>query len=205
LSPASRFQPKRNSYQRRSVDIRPVLERFLIVCQGTETEPNYFKQFRVPSLVIQVTCVPRNPLRVVETAIKNRKESDIPYDQVWCVFDKDDTPADEFNNAIRTAQANHIRVAYSNESFELWYLLHFVFVDTGITRKQYILKLETILGHPYQKNSTKTFEELLDRQPDAIRNAARLLQNYPSMHPHQNNPSTQVHLLVEQLNRFRRS
>jgi hypothetical protein len=204
LSPASRFQPKRRSYKQRQVNIRPVLERFLIVCQGTETEPNYFKQFRVPSLVIQVTCVPRNPLRVVETAIKNRKESEIPYDQVWCVFDRDDTPADEFNNAIRTAQTNNIQVAYSNESFELWYLLHFDFVDTGITRKQYILKLENLLGHPYQKNSPKTFEELQDRQPEAIRNATRLLQNYHSLHPHQKNPSTQVHLLVEQLNRFRR-
>ncbi|MGD0005950.1 MAG: RloB family protein [Anaerolineaceae bacterium] len=204
MSPASRRQPKNRSYQRRAVNVRPVLERFLIVCQGTETEPNYFNQFRVPGLVIQVTSVPRSPYRVVESAIHLRRESEIPYDQVWCVFDRDETTADEFNNAIQTAQVNHIQVAYSNEAFELWYLLHFDFVQTGISRNQYILKLGDKLGHPYDKNSAKTFKELLDRQGEALRNAAKLLQTYQPLRPHQDNPSTQVHLLVEQLNRFKR-
>lgn len=32
--------------------------------------------------------------------------------------------------------------AWSNESFELWYYLHFQYLDTGISRSQYIEKIE---------------------------------------------------------------
>ena len=42
------------------------------------------------------------------------------------------------NKAINDATANDLKVAWSNEAFELWYLLHFIFLDTAITRKAYI-------------------------------------------------------------------
>jgi len=61
-----------------------------------------------------------------------------------------------------------------------------------------------MLGHPYQKNSEIIFEELLARQADAIRNAKRLLAQYSPPNPAADNPSTTVHKLVEQLNRFAR-
>lgn len=35
----------------RKNDRRNEQDRFLIVCEGTETEPNYFKSFRVPKKV----------------------------------------------------------------------------------------------------------------------------------------------------------
>jgi hypothetical protein len=56
------------------------------------------------------------------------------------------------------------------------------------------------LGIPYRKNSTDIYGELLNRQNDAIRNAERLLQQYNPVDPLRNNPSTTVHLLVNELN-----
>jgi hypothetical protein len=46
----------------------------------------------------------------------NKKE---PYHEVWCVFDKDSFLPQDFNGAIQLAKSNRIRVAYSNEAFEL--------------------------------------------------------------------------------------
>ena len=42
-----------------------------------------------------------------------------------CVFDKDDFSESDFNNAILIAKANNFGLAYSNQAFEYWLILHF--------------------------------------------------------------------------------
>jgi hypothetical protein len=64
--------------------------------------------------------------------------------------------------------------------------------------------LSQLLGHEYQKNSETIYDELISKQPDAIRNARRLLEQYNPCQPENDDPSTTVHLLVEQLIRFAR-
>ena len=143
-----------------------------------------------------------DPSQLIERALVERQKDD--YDQVWCVFDRNSWPAQNFNSALVQARRNKIRVAYSNEAFELWYLLHFHYYDTGIQRQQYIQILEGLLGHPYAKNSATTYDELRSRQEDALHNARSLLAQYNPPDPANDNPSTTVHLLVEELLRFAR-
>jgi len=177
----------------------------LIVCEGTKTEPNYFRAFASWSNVaVEVVGEAKSPQGVVDAAKARQRLHPDDYEQVWCVFDRDHCQAGVFNAAITRAKNNGIQVAYSNEAFELWYLLHFHYYDTAISRTRYVAKLSGLLGHPYQKNSKTIFEELLSRQPDAIRNAKRLLAQYSRPNPAADNPSTTVHKLVEQLNRFAR-
>jgi hypothetical protein len=186
--------------RRRPFEVREQRSRFLIVCEGMKTEPQYFESFR---LSVHVESVGRGALEVVETAIRLRDEGDYRHpllDYVWCVFDRDDVPADDFNAAIALARKEGLGAAYSNEAFELWYLLHFHYVDTGISRLDYIAKLSLLLGHPYRKNSPAIGRELEKRQPTAIANARRLLAQYDPPNPALDNPSTTVHLLVEELN-----
>jgi hypothetical protein len=124
------------------------------------------------------------------------------------VFDRDNFPVEDFNNAItRVNDLNSIvsysfRVAYSNEAFELWYVLHFEFLNSGIPRDDYMQKLNKLLKHRYQKNSETIYDELFDKQNVAIRNAANLLGQYDPSNPSKDNPSTTVHLLVQELNGF---
>jgi hypothetical protein len=174
----------------------------LIVCEGAKTEPNYFKNFRVPKTVIDVKGVGENPTRLVQSAIKLKAEAveaDEEYDQVWCVFDRDDWPPQDFNSAIHKAESHDLQVAYSNEAFELWYVLHFEFLNTGIPRDNYCKKMTKLLGKKYQKNSDTIYDELRNRQVTAIRNAEKLLASYNPSNPGQDNPSTTVHLLVKEL------
>lgn len=195
---------KRNQkgYSSRKVNTREVRQRFLIVCEGEKTEPNYFRSFRVPKDVfeIDVRGFGENPSRLVKIVKELSKQED--YDLVWCVFDRDDFPKEDFNNAIKNARDKGIQVAYSNEAFELWYLLHFEFLSSGIPRSDYIRKLKSLLGNKYQKNSETIYEELFDKQPTAIKNATTLLKQYNPHNPVDDNPSTTVHLLVQKLNRF---
>lgn len=182
---------------------REEIQRFLIVCEGERTEPHYFEAFRVLTRphIVKVEGAGANTIKVVERAITLRAK-DGEYDQVWCVFDRDDFPTEHFKAALTLAEKVGISVAYSNEAFELWYLLHFDFHHAQLHRSQYKEKLSKRLGHPYEKNSTTIYEELKDRQGTALKNAAQLLAQYERPNPANDNPSTTVHLLVEQLNRF---
>jgi hypothetical protein len=136
----------------------------------------------------------------VEEAIRLKQEEE--YDQIWCVLDRNSFPLRNFNEALSLAERYGIQVAYSNEAFELWYLLHFNYYDAALSRNQYCEKLSELLSFRYRKNKEDMYELLKSKQADAIRNAKRLLGQYNPLDPAHNNPSTKVHLLVEQLNRF---
>lgn len=188
---------RRRSYSDRVIATLELVQRFLIVCEGEKTEPLYFKKFRVPTIVLDVRHIKGNTIGLVLKAIEIKENDD--FDQVWCVFDRDSFPPKDFNEALRVAKDNNIKVAYSNEAFELWYLLHFNFHNTELSRTQYQRKLTKCLGHVYAKNSETMYDELSDRQNVAIRNAELLLANYHPLNPVLNNPSTTVHLLVKEL------
>jgi hypothetical protein len=189
------------SYSPRKVNTREVKQRFLIVCEGTKTEPNYFRSFRVPKDVVEIVGVAEDPSRLVNSAKKRAEEDE--YDQIWCVFDRDPGAwtAENFNNALKNAKRYNFLVAYSNESFELWYILHFQFLNTATSRIDYEDKLSRMLGQKYQKNDPKMYDKLLEKQPEAIKNAQKLLESYDHRsNPEKDNPSTTVHLLVQALN-----
>jgi hypothetical protein len=201
MAKRSRTEARVQSYSERTVDTRGILPSFLIICEGKKTEPNYFQAFRIPDLSVEqldVIGLGDNTLSLVERAkeIKDQRN----YNYVWCVFDRDSFPSGQFNAAITSAYNNEMHVAYSNEAFELWYLLHFHFYNTGISRTAYKSSLTKLLNHRYEKNSTTIYEELRHRQPTAIKNATTLLSHYDPNRPEKDNPSTTVHLLVQCLN-----
>ncbi|MEH2109977.1 RloB family protein [Nostoc sp.] len=189
-------------YSPRKVNTREIRQRFLIVCERAKTEPNYFRSFRVPKNVaeIDVQGLGENPSKLVQSAKILNGQGE--YDQVWCVFDRNSWTLEDFNNAIIKAEAQGFKVAYSNEAFELWYVLHFEFLNTGIPRSDYLKKLTSLFGRTYQKNSETIYDELFDKQSIAIKNAENLLRQYNPHIPVKDNPSTTVHLLVQELNKF---
>lgn len=203
------FQPQgARTSRERLVDAQEVLQRFLIVCEGAKTEPNYFQGFRVLPLVVDAVGAGRNTLSLVDEAIrlKGEKEAEAhrrgnpSYDQTWCVFDRDSFGADDFNSAIRKAEAAGFHVAYTNQAFELWYLLHFDDHRAALHRHQYEDILGDRLGHKYHKNSPTMYAELHSQQTEAIRRAESLLTEYGANHnPQQDNPCTTIHLLVKAL------
>jgi hypothetical protein len=201
MTDRSRFRRAQSQPRRRPVDTIEPRQRFLIVCEGEKTEPNYFKKYRVPGLIVEVEGIGQNTYRVVEHAIKRRKQErkrKEDFDQVWCVFDRDSFPAQHFNRALELADQNGIRAAYSNEAFELWYLLHFQYQDSAIARSLYVEKLKTFIDG-YEKNSDEMYDKLRAHRETAIKNATRLLNRYNPRNPERDNPSTTVHLLIEEL------
>jgi hypothetical protein len=187
---------------KRRKNFRPIRKNFLIVCEGEKTEPNYFSNFRVPKSIIDVVGIGANTESLVRKAVELKNKPGISYDYVWCVFDRDSFPAANFNNAFTLAQKNNIEIAYSNEAFEIWYLLHFYYHDAATSRTQYKRMLTHRLGFPYKKNDPEMYEHLLSLQKDAITNSLNLMNSYDNHSPVSDNPSTTVHLLVQALNKY---
>ncbi|HNW82352.1 MAG TPA: RloB family protein [bacterium] len=186
---------------KRKKEARKPAQTFLIVCEGEKTEPNYFRSFNLSNATVEIDGTGRNTKSLIKYI---EKTYDIKqFDQVWAVFDKDSFSNENFNAAIKKAHKKKMKVAYSNEAFELWYLLHFHNYNTGMSRDQYKEKLTETLGHEYKKNSTTMYEEIKNRQATAIKNASKLLTNFSRGEtPSQRNPSTTVFMLVEEMNRY---
>ena len=200
---ARRDRRNARGFRQRQVNRIPIRPRILIVCEGEKTEPEYFRSFRVTTSIVTVYGVGANTNALVEVAISLQKREG-PFEQVWCVFDRDSFPSGHFKNAISEARRNNIQVAYSNEAFELWYVLHFDYLDAAVDRYHYVDRLSTLLGVKYQKNSATMYDTLLPRQQQAIRNAEKLLATYDPSDPEKDKPSTTVHLLAQELNRYLR-
>lgn len=197
--------------QKRLVRTRELRQRFLIVCEGEKTEPNYFEAFKqeLPKDVVQVDIqgVGDNTLSLVHRAKElrdQRANGDYKFDQVWIVFDRDSFPPDDFDNAIHMADSDKMKCAWSNEAFELWYILHFEYLNTGMSRKEYQVKLSRLLKIPYKKNASDMYNTLAEigNQEQAISWAKRLRES-DQRPPSSANPCTTVFLLVEELNRFK--
>lgn len=193
----SQFTRRTRSYMDRQVDRAPTRQSFLIVCEGTETEPKYFEKFRVPGLVVKTEGTGRNTMSLVREALRLRDEDE--YDQVWCVFDKDDFLIEQFENAIQIARENGMKVAYSNQAFELWYVLHFCYMQSANGREAYMKMLDNFLNFKYEKNNGRMYELLLGKIDTAIENARKLLALYNPSRPGRDDPSTRVHELVIEL------
>ncbi|AEK23994.1 MULTISPECIES: RloB family protein [Capnocytophaga] len=182
---------------------------FLIVCEGKNTEPNYFNHFRKPTIKAKGTGC--NTISLVGEAEKYSKQED--YDEVWCVFDKDDFSHKDFNQAITIAKTKSFKVAYSNESFEYWFVLHFEDHQGGaMSRRHYNAKINGYInplgvfydGNGDKKVSKEFFNLLKDRVQDAIGRAKRNYQIHEDngTTPANSNSSTTVYQLVEEILKY---
>lgn len=104
---------------RRSIGKRKLApENYLIMCEGEETEPNYFAGLKelinskygdkvdvlIPSIKIKGTG--RNTTDLVNYTEKFVNQAGKKYGKVWIVFDKDDYPDKQFNQAIKNSSFN---------------------------------------------------------------------------------------------------
>ena len=198
----------RSSDLSRRQGVREIKQSFLIVCEGEKTEPDYFKAFRMTSATVKAVGQAMNTMTLVSKAISIReadqKRKKI-YDQCWVVFDKDDFPAKDFNQAIVFAEKNGFRVAYSNQAFEYWFLLHYNLYTGAIHRSQYKDMLTKLIGMPYSKSEgygAVMYNLLLSRQQQAINNSETVLAEISHGNPAEEESSTTVQRLVIELNKF---
>ncbi len=210
---------KRKLTSRRERRERNIRNLFRIYCEGENTEPEYFKSFPINTETeVFAIGLGRSKTALVEKVIELLQEdgfleNQANYDkdrQLWCVFDFDTNgekgEREDFDNAIELAHKNGLKVAYSNDAFELWFILHFQYHESALTRHEYYKMLNRYLECNYEKDGkTKAFSRslywlLLANQEKGIQNAKRLHESKMTESYCDQNPCTTVYQLVEALN-----
>jgi hypothetical protein len=116
---------------RRRAPTKAPKARMVLVCEGKNTEPDYFRALRQnlnkQSLEIKVVEAAGVPMTVAQEALRQAKilknSVGIEGDRVCAIFDRDEHP--KFDEAIEFCRRHKIMVGYTNPCFELWLIWHF--------------------------------------------------------------------------------
>ncbi|PUZ23809.1 RloB-like protein [Chitinophaga costaii] len=217
--PNERLKRFAREEQKRKKDIRSKRKYYLIVCEGEATEPNYFEGLKkdlpkgvLTAYQIDIAGTGRNTQSLVDEAFRLQsayeKNTTRKVERLWVVFDRDSFSAQDFNATIQRCSNSSLGCAWSNEAFELWYLLHFQYYENSMSRQVYKEMIESHLkptlgeGFRYEKNSEQMYALLKEygSLEDAMRNAKRLAERFADKKDYANhNPCTMVWKLVEEL------
>lgn len=222
------------------------LPNFIIFCEDGEIEPAYFRCYATDKLKISTIPNCDKQHRQIDYVTDYCRDNDLlefvggrerlkldEGTQVWSVYDRDKEPSDgkdtSFTDSINTATEKGIRVAWSNDDFELWILLHFEDVDPSdldyLNRSKYYERLTEILktiavNTENERQITEnprfdyktamkrrnrflqiTMKYMRRKTEDAIRRSIFIEQFHstPAKPQHDMSPCTMVHHLVIEL------
>lgn len=200
---------------RRSKELHVRAESWLIVCEGTKTEPNYFNalfnyinsKFDI-KINAKVEGIGANTKSVVNSVddfftysdkqVKNRK---IPFGKVFTVFDKDDFSDNDFNSAVKMSYQKGFIPLWSNECIEVWFILHYEYFQSSLPRKDYYKKLTQLMEEEYDKNGDNFYKlGNLKKISKGIKYSQKLYSNYTNgTTPSNKNPCTSMHNLFYEI------
>jgi hypothetical protein len=186
---------------------RPVI---YIICEGSETEINYFRKFRTRQSNIDIRPIIsqyKSALSLVKRAAGTLRQE--PYypedgDQIWCVFDRNGNTNEELQKAGQIADRRGYNVAFSNPAFELWFLLHFIDQRAYLADADAVIaKLNADGSIPNYDKAGDYFKTLLLKQHRAVQRSYALQDHHknnglPLLH-RDSNPCTTIAQLVELL------
>lgn len=195
----------------RAIKIHP--EYHLIVTEGTDTEPAYFGAIkeiinkRYPEKIhLDVSGEGDNTVSLFGRAKLLAGNNSNVYKHVWIVYDTDDFPADHIDRVLQLCVENSteettFHAIWSNQCIELWFLLHFSFMQSDIHRTEYWPKLTEYLKQigagEYVKNRKDMYQILYPYMNYAIGNAKRLNALNEGKLPSKVAPGTKVYELIE--------
>lgn len=213
-----RFKRKRN----------PIIA---LICEGSETEPLYFNNYKSKYINIDIKIVSSNSkfgkktdsINIIKKACEYKlNNSDIlnykDGDRIWWIFDADidynndnavKSKSEQITKVNKIAKRNKINIGITNPCFEFWYLLHFEYSTAFLRNYDEVEnKLKRFINR-YQKNCD-VYQLLKDKTNDAIKNANILQKYYTELGKDINNPEdivacnpyTNIQDLVEYIKSF---
>lgn len=226
---------------------------FILFCEDEVSEPYYFAGLQKEKKV-KVNYVPnqksnfRNYVNTIQYCIDNglaevvdgvaKLKDDVTH-HIWCIYDRDAEHVIynniaianqlQFTTAVQVAEQAGLKVAWSNDAFELWILLHFEDVPYGQWRHRNFIydrlteifrnlpnqsaEMQIVTQNPnfQYKEAMKGRQNFINYvrpylesgRADAIRRAIMLDQSFQAnVLLHDRNPCTRAYLLVESILSF---
>lgn len=208
--------------KRGSIKTKNERRKTLIVCEGTKTEPKYFKDMisdlRISNAdVIIEPGKHSNPSSVVNTAIETY-EKDRSFELIYCLIDTDEFGTDIDNARKIMREHNFSRrerglggpklpeafILQSNPCIEVWFILHFEMLTRSFVKntKTAAMNCKGYLSDTWITDYCEALEDLYprlkDKGGDAYKNSVSLkkwLNDNACEHPF-----TEVEILVDDIN-----
>lgn len=175
----SRKRPRPLQRRRTPRDSRRTIR---VHTEGKVTEPGYLEELgrlhrdttriefgqsgAVPATLVDHAC------RDIDDNRRAQRRGDILYEEIWCVFDRDEHP--NIPQVLERARQKGVETAFSNPCFELWLVLH-KRSQTGYVERQAIQKLARDLGLLEGKAiEAGVFRDLMGGYENAKRRAREL-------------------------------
>ena len=200
---------------RRRTPFRAPRRSILIVCEGEKTEPNYIAHYKKLLGLCNVNLeicgkeCGTDPLSVVEYG-EGRFRRDLSVDDCFCIIDRD---AHDHTRLLAAQQKSlslnnihrgrRFELYVSDPCIEYWFILHSNYTRAPFVREGKNSRGEVALERlkafwpTYEKGQTETGQFLEERFDFAFENAERALND--AKETGENNPSTSVHLLINEL------
>ncbi len=205
----SRADKVASSFERRG-EKKEAGKRYLIVCEGSKTEPNYFREMRhdlrIRTAKIEI-CGEEcgsDPVSVFNYAASVfDSDKGAKFDAVFCVIDKDDHKNLDEALAKIEAKGEGFVAVLSYPCFEYWLLLHYVLHRSAFTKTATKsiggVVISTLKKHDptYSKGTKGTWVRYKQKLQTAMDNATQIKKS--ATNSGNLNPSTSMHEVVELL------
>lgn len=207
----------------RKKNTKNLYNQVLIFTNGI-TEKIYFeliKEKKITAYTLKINHFTANPEQLVRKAIEYKEQSDGTINQIWCIFDIDNSHNEKvLEPALILANKNRIQIGYSNLSFEVWLLLHYTTIIAQTTNNNKLIKNIDDLYHNnikckqnYDKTNKNDLKKyFISHLKDAITNAKVIHQKQIKKYNYKQetadciakyNPCSTVYKLIEALNKYK--
>ncbi len=132
----------------------------LIICEGSNTEVEYLRSIPAPNADVKIIGGCGSKTALVKKAWTLSQREAHKGREIWCVYDLDYKgdqvgQKEDFNNSIKMAESKGMKVAYSNDAFELWFVLHYKPIEQALLRFQHYEMLSELWAINYEKQGKK--------------------------------------------------
>ena len=209
---------QRNNIPRRRSRSRPLKRRILLVCEGCETERNYFDQLKRTDQIRNRFAVKiirgrgGSRLQIAQRAIDRKNEHGAGFDEVWCIMDVEEQgQIQATKEATALLESESIKHCLSNPAFEVWLLAHFIRTPKYFANcDQVIQELQKywsdVSVEDYSKGDRRIFTRLEEKTRTALENtrSVRETAHNSSAHTADCNSSTDIARFIDILIRTKR-
>ncbi len=221
--------PQRRKNSRHREPVRERMPDIIIACEDIDSAPTYFKEI-VQALIVQKKItqdsfvIAKHQHTHCEGVLEDLKQHKTQqgkgyrdFAHKWIVIDRDAEQGEgqghtqqDFTRALSESKKLKVEVAYANDCFELWYLLHFETLTAYLSRDDLITRVIVKLKvhNPTQfsaldRNTIKSqamakliYQQILPLQYQAIKRGIKLEIDNQEEDPSTTNPATRIHHLV---------
>ena len=129
---------------------------------------------------------------------KMRKFQNSKIEQVYIIFDKDDLSLQNLRDAKKEAERLGYEIGFSNESIELWILLHFQFVTKAYHRDELKQEISKYINREYDKKA-KADEQLISSFTERLCIALENAKRFRSELVFDENPYTNIGYIIKKI------